>query len=228
MSGMRRQCGHSCDQQIGDGILRPDLAKVHARTVEFSCELAPAPEQLERLRATFADGSEYKDFPWFFLNRYRASHKLHTTWAIVTGPDRAGNRLRLDFRFWVGVRIRGEFEAKPVADLVRALSEWEMETTFDCSVSLLYPEEEWVSRISLPMRLFQYTELPFDEFRGLRAAKVEDGRTVYSIIIDRPENKALSHVVVFSHSAAISDRLGDVILAQGAHISSLFVRRHEG
>lgn len=207
--------------------MRPDLPKVHATAVEFSCQLTPAPEQLEHLRAAFADSGEYKDFPWLFLNRYRASHRLHTALAIVTGPERGGNRVGVEFRFWTGIRIRGEFEAKPVADLVRALSEWELEATFDCSVRLLYPEKGWISCISLPMRLFQYTELPFDEFRGFRAAKVEDGRTVYSIIIDRPENKGLSHVVLFSHSAAISDRLGDVILGQGAHISSLFVRPDE-
>ena len=212
---------------IGEGILRPDLAKVHARIVDFSCELTPAPEQLEELRATFADSGEYKDFPWLFLNRYTASHKLHTAWEIVTSPERRVNRLGVEFRVWTGRRIRAEFEAKPVADLVRALSEWEMEATFDCSVNLLYPEEGWISRISLPMRLFEYTDLPFDEFRGFRAVKTENGRTAYSIIVDRPENKALAHVVQFSHSAAIDDRLADVILTQGAYISSLFVRRDE-
>jgi hypothetical protein len=78
------------------------------------------------------------------------------------------------------------------------------------------------------MRLFEYDDLPFDEFRGFRAVKVENGRAAYSIIVDRPESKDVSHVVLFSHSAAVSDQLGDLILGQGARISSLFVRRHEG
>jgi hypothetical protein len=119
------------------------------------------------------------------------------------------------------------FKTRPVIELVRAISEWDVEAVFDCTVALLYPEKGWTSRISLPMRLLEYADLPFDEFRGFRAVKVENGRTAYSVIVDRPENKTLSHVVVFSHSASMTDRLGDDILAQAAHISSLFVRPDE-
>jgi hypothetical protein len=77
------------------------------------------------------------------------------------------------------------------------------------------------------MRLLEYSDLPFDEFRGFRALKIEEGKTAYSIIIDRPENKAISHVVQSSHSSRIHTHLADTILAQGARISSLFIRRED-
>lgn len=205
--------------------MRPDLAKVHARTLEFSCRVTPQPEQLEHLRTAFGRSDSYKDFPWFFFNRYRASHVLHTSAAVVNPSKREANSLALQFSFFARTRVTADFETKPkpVADLVRLLSEWDAEATFNCSVGLLYPKKGWTSRIALPMRLLEYDDLPFDEFRGFRAVKVEDGKTAYSVIIDRPENKALSHSVLFSQTAAINDVLADIILGQGAHISSLFI-----
>ena len=203
--------------------MRPDLATVHARALEFSCDVALRPEELEQVRAAFRRTDAYKEFPWLFLNRYRASGVTHLTSAIVSSSRQRDKSLRLEFNFWTRARVAAGVKAKSVADLVRALSQWELEATFDCSVALLYPEKGWTSRVSLPVRLFEHLELPFDEYRGVRAVKVEDGRTAYSIIIDRPENKDLSHVVLFSHSATIDDQLGDVILGQGAQISSLFV-----
>ena len=207
--------------------MRPDLARVHARALEFSCELTPRPQQLQQLQSAFARTEHYKDLPWLFLNRYRASRMLHVASAVVSSARQKDEALRLEFNFWARARVPLEFKTKPVADLVRALSQWELEATFDCSVALLYPEKGWTSRVSLPMRLFEHIELPFDELRGVRAVKVEDGKTAYSIIIDRPENKTLSHVVLFSHSAPVTDRLGEDILAQAVHISSLFVRPDE-
>jgi hypothetical protein len=204
--------------------LRPDLATVHARALEFSCDVALRPEELEQVRAAFRRTDGYEELPWVFLNRYRASGVAHLASAIVSSSRQRAKSLRLEFNFWTRAPVAVGLKAKPVADLVRALSHWEVEATFDCSVALLYPEKGWTSRVSLPVRLFEHLELPFDELRGVRAVKIEDGRTSYSIIIDRPENKDLSHVVLFSHSATINDQLADVMLEQGGHISSLFVR----
>jgi hypothetical protein len=208
--------------------LRPDLATVHARALEFSCELALGPEELEQLRGAFRRTDGYEELPWLFLNRYRASGVAHLASAVVTSARQRDKSLRLEFNFWTRARVAAGVKAKAIADLVRALSQWEIEATFDCSVALLYPKKGWTSRVSLPVRLFEHLDLPFDELRGLRAVKIEDRKTAYSVIIDRPENKSLSHVVQFSHSAAINDHIGDDILARGAYISSLFVRADEG
>lgn len=208
-------------------LLRPDLARVHARVLEFSCEVTPRPEQLQRLQSAFARSEHYGEFPWLFLNRYKASGLMHVATALVSRSNQRDSSLEIEFRFGTRARFTLPFKTKPVIELVSVLSEWKTEAIFDCTVNLLYPEKGWTSRISLPMRLFEYVDLPFDEFRGFRAVKVEDGRTAYSVIVDRPENKTLSHVVLFSHSAPINDRLGDDILVQGANISSLFVRADE-
>ena len=208
--------------------MRPNLARFHVTSVDFCCDLQLEPAEFERLSSAFRDDKNYMGFPWFFGNSYTAGRASHLASAAVVSIKGKATALHVHFEFSRRRLLPPNVELRPLSDLLSLISEQESESKFDCTVALEYPDKGWGSLVSLPMRLLEYRDLPFDEFRGFRAVKIQEGKTAYSIIIDRPDNKAISHAVQFSNSGRIEASLADTILAQGVRISSLFIRREDG
>jgi hypothetical protein len=65
--------------------------------------------------------------------------------------------------------------------------------------------------------------LPFDELRGFRAVKRGNGDLLYSLIIDRPTNRDISHSITFSFSMRLDKNLPLTVLERARDISRLFV-----
>lgn len=207
--------------------MRPNLARFHATSLDFCCDLELEPAEFKGLTSAFPDDKNYRELPWIFANSYSVGRARHFASAVVMPAKGKATTLHVHFEFSRRRLLPPNLEPRPLSDYLSLVSEQESESKFDCTVTLEYPEKGWRSLVLLPMRLLEYSDLPFDEFRGFRALKIEEGKTAYSIIIDRPENKAISHVVQSSHSSRIHTHLADTILAQGARISSLFIRRED-
>lgn len=207
--------------------MRPNLASFRARSVEFWCHLDLETTEFDRLTSAFPDDKNYRELPWLFADSYSLRKARHFASAVVTAPKGKTKAIHVHFEFSRQPVLPADLQAKPLSDLVGLASERALEGAFDCTVTLEYPEKGWRSLVSLPMRLLEYRDLPFDEFRGFRAVKVQEGKTAYSVIIDRAENKAILHLVQFSYSGPVDSKLGDTILKEGARISSLFIHREE-
>ncbi|MDP2949269.1 MAG: hypothetical protein Q8P22_07000 [Chloroflexota bacterium] len=208
--------------------MRPNLARFHATSLDFCCDLELEPAEFEGLTSAFPDDKNYRELPWIFANSYTVGRARYFASAVVMPAKGKATALHVHFEFSRRRLSPPDPELRPLSDFLSLVSEQESERKFDCTVALEYPDKGWGSLVLLPMRLLEYSGLPFDEFRGFRAVKIEEGKTAYSIIIDRPENKAISHAVQFSHSSRIEASLADTILAQAVRISSLFIRPEEG
>jgi hypothetical protein len=184
--------------------------------------------ELQRLTSAFPDDKNYRELPWLFADSYSVRRARHFASLVVTSVKGKAAALHVHFEFSRRRLLPPNLELRPLSDFLSLIPEQESEGTFDCTVALQYPEKGWVSLVSLPIRLLEYSDLPFDEFRGFRAVKTEDGKTAYSIIIDSAETKAILHLVQFSYSGRVHSKLADVILKEGARISSLFIRPEEG
>ena len=207
--------------------MRPNLARLHATSLAFWYTLRLEASQLQQLTSAFPDDKSYRALPWLFADSYSVRGARQFASLVVTSVKGKATALHVHFEFSRGRLLPPDIKVRPLSDFLSLMSEQESEATFDCTVTLEYPEKGWVSVVALPMRLLEYGDLPFDEFRGFRAVKIEAGKTAYSVIIDRPENKGISHVVRFSHSGRTGAKLAETILREGTRISLLFIRPEE-
>jgi hypothetical protein len=205
----------------------PDLVAVNANSLWFSCRIGLATEHLDLLKAVLGAKPPYDDLGFPFGRNYRRGGKWHQEGAWLDRDGAETDEYQLTFKCGVerGERLPKSLRAPQL--LLETLAPLGLKATWRCRAEFEYAETEWQSVIPLPLRLVESAALPFDELRGVRAVKLEGDKLVYSVILDRPDNKKCLHSVIFKYDASVEPSLAQGILSEAAKISLSFMKRQE-
>lgn len=198
--------------------LAPDLAVVNCTELDLLVEMpAEAAGSVatklgialpQALKADYVENYSrgrvpHQAYGWFVAGRGRkAAHTLHLVYDLAPAPFPG---------------------ARGVRDLFQALGELDLRSEVRCEARFRYPDDAWSSIVALPWKLLQEGVLPFDEFRGFRAVKLQGDELLYTIIVDRPTNSAIAHFLSFSNVARLDSETPGALLEQATRISRRLV-----
>ena len=114
-------------------------------------------------------------------------------------------------------------DARPISDLMEILALIDFDVNFDVIATFEYSDNAYeTSGIDLPIRF--ETSGSFDEIRGVRVTKLENENVSYTAIIDRPDNKDISHSIRFNYKTRLTGDFLNLALDYSKNISGRFVR----
>ena len=155
------------------------------------------------------------------LDSYRRSGTVHTVGVYIqteTGSEDQSLRI-----FWNprGPRLAREGKALDAIEVIaQAVSTLDFQCQFEIASDHFRP------KFTLPITLFEKDAFPFNQIQGYRAALVEEGKTVWSAILDRPVDSSSYHLGVHFPQYTVQPNMGfGAMLSAGVAVKdSLFVR----
>lgn len=114
-------------------------------------------------------------------------------------------------------KLSGASKLQPLAKMLGCLMQIKDNLTFEVDTNFHYSEKKFKSRVLLPIKLSD--DDLFDEVRGLRLVKLAEGKKLFSLIIDCPNNEDYYHTVYFSYVGNISETLPKLVLEEAVNIS---------
>jgi hypothetical protein len=98
--------------------------------------------------------------------------------------------------------------------------------TWHCRASFQYPPTGYNLKYRLPATLDRTME-GFSEIRGIRLARAVEGRTLYSVIVDRPDNEDIFCTLFFTMQVKKHEALSEDAFRTATDIMKLVVTAAE-
>lgn len=158
---------------------------------------------------------------YFFGDNYKAGNKKHYSRGLVWKYSAAGNKYHIEIEYSVGQsvwEIEPPKELPSLSELLKCLAQYNKEISTSVTSNHIFPGEKYQSAIvNLPLKLER--DEPFNEIRGLRLSKTQDGNLMYSVIIDRPGNEDFYCGTTFQYTGKFSLELPENVIQYATQIA---------
>ena len=204
---------------------RLDLARVHADHFCFRAQLRLDTPFRQRLLDISVDEESKREGIAVFATSYKRSRTQHGIWSFVRELGSESGPHEVSFNYWLEPE---ELPSSSLPDVLRLAQELEPltdEIEWACHAIFRYAHETFAARwLELPMKVRERNMVAFDEIRGYRLVRTSDEDIAYSVIVDRPTNEDISHIVTFSFLSRLTPALPKVIFEHAVSISSTLIR----
>ncbi len=195
-----------------------DLSKYNATSLEIKVNLQVGKSELSALNQCYPEHilKKVDDFIEFGSDKI-LKERNYSARGLVRKT--ASKKFEI-YLYYVSVtlgKLSGLSKLQPLSKMLSCLANIKKNLTFEVTAQFGYPVKKFKSRIALPIKLAD--DEIFDEVRGMRLVKLADGKNLFTLIVDRPDNKNIYHVVVFSYVGNISDTLPKTIFDEAISIS---------
>lgn len=200
--------------------MKPKLKSRYATSLEFSANLALTGELISKIRNISPPD---KDGDSLFVDSYNGHRAFVWVIEVEKEPDKDVRRFRIEFNY--EARGGGKLGASipRIEQLIEILSSNER-VEFDCRVAFTFRKRlKPRTIISLPMKYFEFPNMPFDRIQGLHLVKLDGKETKYDVILEAPAHGMVIENVFFKYASGIDKSLASKILEQAATISDNFV-----
>lgn len=202
--------------------MKLDLRAFNAIEISFDVSLALSKKIVDKLHSCFPKKKHKKDDILFFGEDYVLHKKKLYERGLVFKVDKTADKYVIIISYsinqplWDITYDKKDFQ--PLSVLLDCLSEIEKKITLNVAAGFLYADSKYATaQLTLPIRL-ENNEY-FDEIRGVRFTKTQDNKIVYSVIMDRPENKDISTNIIFQYTGTFSKNLPENITKYATDIS---------
>jgi hypothetical protein len=162
-----------------------------------------------------------------FGGKYVIRKKIHYSAAIVWKDKKKDPKTAIKIIYKTKSdpllsELAKDKELKPISELLSILLPLNTDVNFDSAIDFLYSHTKFEPNIiELPIQFKDSSY--FDEIRGVRVTKLEKDEQLYTVIIDRPDNKAISHSVRFNYKTKLKSDVLNLVFEYGKNISERFV-----
>ena len=198
--------------------MRIDLQPVHCRLFSLHAHF-PAGEPSPDLLATDC-GSQFLKRRGTAEGRYSIAGREYGVFARIVRLEKS---TLIDVTYGTPRAKLGKTK-KPldVEKLWKCLGKTARLRTWHCSALFEYPKSGYDFKFVLPCPIEKPVE-GFSEVRGVRLVRVLEGKVLYSVILDRPENEAVTCSVSFTMEKEKLDSLAGDALGKASEIVGFLV-----
>lgn len=195
-----------------------NLHKYHATDLAIETTLDISKREIIKLKQCYPDIEKFKKSlkGMEFGSDYKIGKKTHSSRCLI---DKIGNnKYHLYFLYSAEkLRIISDYTLKPLSQLLNCFNTMNKEVTFQVGANFTFKEKIYRGTVSLPMKLSENSY--FDEIRGIRFVKLTDNKKLFSLILDRSENKDYNMSISFTYAGTIHENLPLTILQKAVEIS---------
>jgi hypothetical protein len=195
-----------------------NLSKYCATSLNIKVSLESDETVVDALKQCYPKQAVKKPFKFIeFGSDYKVARKRHSARGLV---EKTGDKKFQIYLYYASSQLNKLFEPselQPLDKMLGCLLQIKTKLTFEVDADFKYSGKKFISRMKLPIKLSDDDH--FDEVRGLRLVKLAEGRKLFTIIIDRPNNEEFYHTVLFSYVGNMSETLPGLILEEAVNIS---------
>lgn len=203
--------------------MKPNLKSRYATSLEFSTDLALTGELISKIRNISPPD---KDGDSLFADSYNGHRAFVWVIEVDKALDKDIRKFRIEFNY--EARGGGKLGASMprIEQLIEILSSISERVDIDCRVAFTFRKRLKAKPIiSLPMKYFEFPNMPFDRIQGLHLVKLDGKETKYDVILEAPAQGIVIENIFFKYTSEIDKSLAGKILEQAAAISDNFVSK---
>ena len=195
-----------------------NLSKYNATSLGIKVSLEADKTVMDALKQCYPKQALKKPDKFIeFGSDYKVTRKRHSARGLVQKTGGKEFQIYLYYAANKLSKLFGASELQPLDKMLSCLMQIKTKLTFEVDADFKYSGKKFISRMKLPIKLSD--EEHFDEVRGLRLVKLAEGKKLFSLIIDRPNNEEFYHTVYFSYVGNMTKTLPMLILEEAVNIS---------
>jgi len=162
---------------------------------------------------------------YVFHGEQQETKTKFVAFAFLTPPKKSGDNYKLEIRCEPGKLSKSQKGTTNVEPLIKFLSALNQQVALECRLHFKFKNKKVKTIISLPLKLTEVEDSPFQEIQGLHLVKRNKDSIAYEVIMDLVTESILLETVFFNKVGIFNQSLIDDALALGEVYSKAVVIR---